>query len=308
MRIFVAGASGVIGRRLVPLLVKRGHRVTGMTRTPDKVHAIRAMGAEPVCCDVFDAEKLNAAMADAKPEAVVHQMTAIPERLDPRKIEEMLAPTNRLRSEGTRVLARAAESAGVQIFLAQSVAFGYQPQPGLAGEDAPLYTDAPEKFVTLTQAILDLELTTTTLDGIRGIVLRYGYFYGPGTVYAPEGSFAAQVKQRNIPVIGDGDGVFSFIHVDDAARATLAALERGQPGIYNIVDDEPIRFGDWLPAYAEALGAKKPLTVPTWLGRLGAGEYGVYMMNEIRGASNERAKRELGWAPKYPGWRDGFDQ
>lgn len=307
MKVFVAGATGVIGRALLPRLIDAGHEVAGMTRDPSKAQGLVEIGAEPVVCDVYDADGLHAAVREASPEAVVHQLTALPDAIDPRRFAEQLAATDQIRVEGTRNLVLAAQQAGARRMVAQSVAFMYEPEGGpVKSEDDPLWLDAPREARRTIEAIASLEQQVSSADGIEGVVLRYGYFYGPGSAYAPDGSVAEMVRARQFPIAGGGTGVFSFIHVDDAAAATVAALERGRPGIYNIVDDDPQRLCDWLPEYAAALGAPPPRRVPGFLARLLAGRYGHYMMTRLRGASNERAKAELGWSPRFARLQDGL--
>jgi 2-alkyl-3-oxoalkanoate reductase len=307
MRVFLAGATGVIGRRLLPLLVEGGHEVTAMTRSDTRAAGLRDAGATPVVCDVFDAEGVRGAMVAAQPEAVLHELTDLPPNLDPRKMEEQAAGNDRIRSEGTRNLVGAAVAAGARRVVAQSIAFAYAPNgPGLRKEDDPLWDDAPWPFSRSVQALRELERMVTQTDGIEGIVLRYGFFYGPGSTYAADGHLAREVRRRRMPVVGRGSGVFSFIHVDDAATATVAAMERGHPGIYNVVDDDPAPLRDWVPVYAEALGAKPPRRVPKWLARLIGGRYAAVMATRLGGASNTKAKAELGWQPRHPSWREGF--
>jgi 2-alkyl-3-oxoalkanoate reductase len=305
VRVFLAGATGVIGRRLVPMLIADGHHVTGMTRAPGKVDALRAAGVEPVVADALDRDAVRRAVSDAHPDAVIHQLTSLPARIDPRTIGRDFATNDRLRSEGTRILVDAAQEAGATRILAQSIAFAYAPGPAgtVHGEDDPLYVDAPEPFRRSARALDDLERTVV---GAGGMALRYGYFYGPGSSISASGSMGEDVARRRMPIVGRGQGVWSFVHVDDAARATVAALTRGGPGAYNVVDDDPAPVVRWLPALAEALGAKKPMRVPAWLARPLAGSYGVATMTRAQGASNKLAKRELGWAPEYPSWREGF--
>jgi 2-alkyl-3-oxoalkanoate reductase len=305
MRVFLAGATGVIGAQLLPLLLADGHQVTGMTRSPGKVDALRAAGAEAVVVDGLDAKVLSSAVAAARPEAVIHELTAIPHRLDPRKIKRDFLLTDRLRTEGTRNLLAAAEAAGASRFIAQSIAFAYAPgRPGTAhGEQDRLIADPPAQFERSAKAIAELERLTLAAEGL---VLRYGYFYGPGSSISTRGSLAEEVAKRRLPIVGGGAGVWSFIHVHDAAQATLAALTHGASGAYNVVDDEPARVREWVPALAQALGAKPPRRVPAWLARPLAGEYGVYTMTGAQGASNARAKAELAWTPRYASWREGF--
>jgi 2-alkyl-3-oxoalkanoate reductase len=308
MRVFLAGGSGVVGGRLIPALGRAGHSVTALTRSPEKADTIRALGAEPAVADALDRAAIVEAVRAAEPEAVVHQLTAIPARLNARKMARDFELTNRLRSEGTDNLIEAARAAGARRLLAQS--FGGWPFAREGGpvkdEDDPLDPDPPGDMAPLLDAIRHLESAVTGASDLEGIVLRYGFFYGPGTAIAPDGSIGAEVQRRRFPVVGDGGGVWSFVHIDDVADATVAALERGNPGIYNIADDEPARVSEWLPALAEALGADPPRRVPGWMGRLAAGRHGLAMMTEIRGASNAKAKRELGWEPRHPTWREGF--
>ena len=307
MRVFLAGATGVIGRRLMPQLTAAGHEVTAMTRSEERAAALRDAGASPVVCDVFDAEGVHGAMVEAAPEIVLHELTDLPPNLDPRKMEEQAAGNDRIRTEGTRNLVAAAVAAGARRMVAQSIAFAYAPsRGGLRTEDDPLWDDAPWPWSRSIEALHELENAVTRTEGIEGIVLRYGFFYGPGSAYAADGHFAREVRRRRLPVVGKGSGVFSFIHVDDAAAATVAAMERGAPGIYNVVDDDPAPLRDWVPAYAEAMGAKPPRRVPVWLARLLAGRYTASMATTLGGASNAKAKAQLGWEPRHPSWRQGF--
>lgn len=305
MRVFLAGATGVIGRRLVPMLLADGHEVTGMTRSPERADALRAAGAEPVVADTLDTAAVTRAVGDARPDAVIHQLTSLPPRINPRTIARDFVMNDRLRGEGTRILVDAAQAAGATRILAQSIAFAYAPGPaGTVHDEAdPLYLDSPEPFRRSARALHELESTVVDADGLA---LRYGYFYGPGSSISASGSTGEDVARGRMPVVGSGQGVWSFIHVDDAARATVAALTRGEPGAYNIVDDDPAPVAEWLPALAAALGAKKPRRVPAWLARPVAGSYGVSLMTEAQGASNALAKRELDWAPEYASWREGF--
>ena len=307
MRVFLAGATGAIGRQLVPLLLAEGHQVTGMTRSPQRAHELQAAGAESVIADALDRDALRAAVAGARPEAVIHQLTAIPALIDPRTIERDFALTNRLRSEGTRLLVAAAHEAGAQRFIAQSIAFAYvSGAPGtMHVESDPLLSEqqAPKSFKSAARALGELEQAVL---GANGTVLRYGYFYGPGNSIARDGTMAAELQRRRVPVVGGGRGVWSFIHIEDAARATVAALAHAGPAVFNIVDDEPAPVAQWLPALAQAVGAPRPWRVPTLIARPLAGSYGIQTMTRVQGASNELAKRELGWQPRYSSWREGF--
>jgi nucleoside-diphosphate-sugar epimerase len=307
MRILLAGAAGAIGQQLVPRLVAAGHDVTGMTRNPAKREAVTALGATPVIADALDADQVAEAVARAAPEAIIHQLTAIA-AIDPRHFDRSFALTNRLRSEGTDHLLSAGRAVGVKRFLAQSyTGWPYARTGGpVKDESDPLDPTPARDMRESMRAIRHLEDAVTGADWTTGVVLRYGGFYGPGTSLAPGEEQYEMVRKRRFPVVGDGAGVWSFVHVGDAADATVAALERGNRGIYNIVDDEPARVADWLPALAQAIGAPKPWRVPRWAGRLFAGEAGAIMMTEVRGASNAKAKRELHWQPLHPSWRQGF--
>jgi 2-alkyl-3-oxoalkanoate reductase len=305
-RVFVAGASGAIGRPLVRQLVEAGHEVTGMTRRRAAATEIEAAGARGVVCDAFDRDALTVAMAEARPQVLVHELTALPDVFDFRD-PELYTATNRVRTEGTRNLLAAAREAGTGRVVAQSIAFVYAPVGGwVKDEDAPVMNDAPGPFGEALDAVFDLERQVIEADGIDGVVLRYGFFYGPGTSYAGDGYHAGEVRRRRFPIVGRGDGTLSFIHVEDAASATVVAVERGAPGIYNVVDDDPAPMRDWVPVYAQALGVKRPLRVPVFLARLVAGRAAAALATQTRGASNQRAKRGLGWSPRYPSWRQGF--
>ena len=308
MRVFVAGATGAIGRALLPRLRHAGHEVTGMTRSPERAQRLRDEGFDAVVCDALDAETLREAVAGASPEAVVHELTELPSALNPRRLGQQLAATNRLRVEGTHNLIEASRAAGAGRIVAQSIAFAYPPSgEWVKKEDDPLYVDAPGAWGEAVRSVAELEHSVTQADGLEGVALRYGYFYGPGTAYAPDGSFARVVRKRRVPVVGEGGARWSFVHVEDAARATVEALERAQGGrVFNIVDDDPAPVREWLPAFAEALGAPAPRRVPTLLARVAAGRVGVHQMTALRGASNARARHELGWEPWHPTWREGF--
>ena len=308
MRIFVAGATGAVGKRLVPLLAAERHEVVGTTRSPGKVGDLRALGAEPVVLDVLDAEAVGRALAEAHPEVVVHQATALSGLSNLRNLDAAFAETNRLRTEGTDNLLAAARVAGARMLVAQSFAgWPYAREGSLVkDEEAPLDSSPPARAANTMAAIRHLEAAVVGADGIEGIVLRYGGFYGPGTSLFEGGEHVEAIRKRAFPIVGSGAGMWSFVHIDDAAGATLAAIERGRRGLYNIVDDEPAPASEWLSYLAEVLGAKPPRRLPEWLGRLAAGEQVVSMMTEARGASNAKAKRELGWTLIHPTWREGF--
>jgi 2-alkyl-3-oxoalkanoate reductase len=307
MRVFVAGATGAIGSPLVIALVRRGHEVTGTMRSEWKVRALADAGATPVVLDALDPQAMKNAVAEAAPDVVVHELTAIPPKFTPRRFDAAFAMTNRLRTEGTDHLVAAAEAAGVRRFVAQSfAAWSYQRRGSwVKMEDDPPDGDPPAPVRRTLEALQYLE--RATLNGpFEGIALRYGGFYGPGSSLARTAPIVDTIRRRRFPIVGSGPAVWSFIHLQDAAEATAIAVERGAPGVYNITDDEPARVRDWLPVLADALGAPPPRHVPVWLARLLAGELGVTMMTELRGASNAKAKRELGWELHYPSWRDGF--
>ncbi len=307
MRLFLAGATGVIGRPLTAQLLAAKHEVVAMTRSDQRAADLRKQGATAIVCDVFDRDKLFRCVEDARPDVVIHQLTALPKRIDPRKIKTQLTETNRVRTEGTSNLFDAALAAGAQRFIAQSIAFAYDADgEGLKTEDDSLYKNPSKSFEEVIGAVRSLEEKTLSNPDLPGVVLRYGFFYGPDTIYASDGSTAKDVRRKRFPIVGKGTGIFSFIHVQDAAAATIAALQHGEPGIYNIVDDEPAPVADWLPVYAEALGARQPSRVPRWLARLLVGPYATYLMCDQRGVSNAKAKDSLGWSPQYSTWRNGF--
>ncbi len=297
----------MIGRRLLPMLVAAGHEVAATTRSTAKAPDLREAGAEAVVVDALDSEALKAAVMAAKPDAVIHQLTSIPPRIDPRKLERDFAVNDRLRSRGTRDLVAAAQAAGVKRIVAQSIAFAYLPGPPgtLHTETEVLYLDAPKAFKRSAQALHDLECA---VRGVQGTVLRYGYFYGPGSAISTDGTTVEDLRRRRLPIVGGGGGVWSFIHVDDAARATVAALalEGSEGHVYNVVDDDPAPVREWLPALASAVGAPRPWRVPTPIARLAAGSYGVSVMTKAQGASNALIKQELGWKPEHASWREGF--
>ena len=312
MKVFVAGATGVLGRELVPQLVARGHEVVGMTRSASKQGLVRSLGARAVVADALDPDTVAEAVASAEPEVIVHQLTALSGEFDMRHIDRFFQTTNRLRTDGTDHLLAAGRAVGARRLVAQSFAGWPAARSGgpVRDEDAPLDPDPPEKLRGMLDAIRHLEQAVTGAGWLEGVVLRYGGFYGPGTSLSadPAAAQSEAIRKRQFPVVGDGGGVWSFIHVADAATATAIAVERGERGIYNVVDDDPAPARDWMPTLAGALGAKPPRRVPRWLGRLLAGEAATVMMTEVRGASNEKAKCELGWKPRYASWRQGFAQ
>jgi nucleoside-diphosphate-sugar epimerase len=313
MKIFVAGATGALGRALVPQLVARGHEVVGMTRSAAKQELVRRLGATPVVADALDPDAVAQAVASAEPEAIVHQLTALSGELSARDMRHperspAVIMTNRLRIEGTDHLLAAGRAVGAARFVAQSFgAFRFARTGGPVQTEAEPLEEPPAALKAQLSGILHLERAVTEAGGIA---LRYGGFYGPGTGISrsPDALLAELVRKRRFPIVGSGGGFTSHIHIDDAATATVEAIERGEPGIYNVVDDEPAPLREWLPVLATALGAKPPRHIPRWLGRLAAGEAATLMMTEVRGASNAKAKREFGWQLRYPSWRQGFAQ
>jgi len=309
MKVLVAGATGAMGKQLLPRLAAEGHEVVGITRSESKLGLIRELGATGVVADVLDPDDVARVVAEAAPEVIIHELTALDRPLDTRHFDRSFHDTNRLRTEATDHLLAAGRAAGVKRFIAQSFAGWPSGRTGaeVTTEDDPLDPDLPDGMRESFEAIRHVEQAVTGADWTEGIVLRYGGFYGPGTSLSPEGGAQVDLlRKRKFPVVGDGGGVWSFVNIEDAAAATVAAVSRGRRGVYNIVDDDPARVAEWLPAAAQAVGAPPPRHVPRWLGRLFAGEVGVVMMTEVRGASNEKAKRELGWRPRHPSWREGF--
>jgi 2-alkyl-3-oxoalkanoate reductase len=300
MRVFVAGASGAIGTRIVPQLIGHGHEVTGTFRSADNAARLRALGAEPVALDLLDAGAVRVAVLDAKPDAIVHQATALAGARFSRSLDRTFAATNRLRTEGTDALLAAAREAGVRRFVGQSYApFRYAREgSAVKTEDDPLDQDPPAGMRQTFAAMSHLDEAVTAAGGV---VLRYGGFYGPD-----DDGLAGPVRKRQNPIIGDGGGITPFIHLDDAAAATVLALDHDGPAIYNITDDDPAPAREWVPVLAEVLGAKPPWHVPAWLAGIIAGKGAVQVLTRCRGAANDKAKRELGWTLRYPSWREGF--
>jgi nucleoside-diphosphate-sugar epimerase len=310
MKVFVAGATGAIGKQLVPMLVEQGHEVTGLTRTPAKEDLIRQLGARPAVADALDPEAVAQVVAQAEPEVVIHQLTSIATGSFSRSLDKQFAQTNILRTEGTDHLLAAAKAAGARRFIAQSFAgWPYKREGALVKDESePLDESPPKPIAETLAAIRYLESTVTGADGIEGLALRYGGFYGPYTSLGlnPDGDQVEMVRKRRLPVIGNGAGIWSLVHIEDAASATAAAVERGDAGVYNVVDDDPAPVSEFLVELAKAVGAKPPRHFPQWLGRLVGGELAVIMMTQVRGAANAKAKRELGWELRYPSWRLGI--
>ncbi|MEO6413504.1 MAG: NAD(P)-dependent oxidoreductase [Pedococcus sp.] len=306
MKVFVAGATGAIGQQLVPRLVEAGHDVYGMTHSASNQQLVRELGAEPVLADALDSEQVAEAVGQVRPDVIVHQLTSIGP-MDLRHFDQAFAMTNRLRTEGTDHLLSAGQAVSVKRFVAQSFFAAYERVGGpVKSEDDSFGVDAAKEMRKTVTAIRHVEDSVLAATWTEGIVLRYGGFYGPGTSLGPDGEQTEAVRQRKFPVVGNGGGVWSFIHIADAAEATVAAIDHGRRGVYNVVDDEPAKVAEWLPVLARTLGAKEPMHVPRFVGRLLTGEIGAVMMTELRGASNAKAKRELGWQPGHPSWREGF--
>jgi nucleoside-diphosphate-sugar epimerase len=308
MRVFVAGATGAVGTHLVPLLREAGHVVVGTTRSPDKAEHLRAQGVQPAILDALDRQATVSAVMRARPDAIVHQLTAIPANMNLRRFDREFALTNRLRTEGTDNLLAAARAAGVRRIIAQSFAgWTYERAGGsVKTENDPLDPDPSPAFRRTLDAIRYLEAALQAAAGIETIALRYGWFYGPGTSLGRSGAVLDAIRRRQLPIVGTGTGIWSFTHIADAAGATLAALERGAPGVYNVADDEPAPVREWLPFLANAIGAPPPRRVPSWLARMLIGHHGVVLMTETRGCSNAKAKAALDWRPRYASWRTGF--
>jgi 2-alkyl-3-oxoalkanoate reductase len=304
MKVFLAGGTGVIGERLIPRLIDAGHDVVATTRSQKKAEQLRQTGAHPAVVDGLDESAVVTAVGRAEPEVVIHEMTALEGAADLRHWDRWFATTNELRTRGTDNLIRAAQLGGARRFVAQSFTGWPNVREGgpVKTEADPLDPSPPAAMRRSLDAIRYLERAVLRAQGLEGIVLRYGTLYGRATM----DDYARMLRKRKLPIIGDGAGVWSFVHLDDAAAATVSAIDRGEPGTCNVVDDEPARASEWVPYVAELVGAKRPRRIPAWLGRITAGEVAVSMMTRIRGSSNARAKRELAWEPLYRSWRDGF--
>lgn len=308
MKVFVAGSTGAIGRVLVPQLIENGHEVVALVRNDRKAQTLLAGGATVVLADALNKEELTAVIRKAEPEVIIHQLTALAHAGNFKKLDDEFVLTNRFRTEVTDTLLAAARLVGARRFIAQSFCgWPFMREGGpVKTEEDPLDPNPPSNFTKILAAIRYLEDTVRTTVDLQALALRYGLFYGPGTGIAKDGPVVKLARKRMMPIVGDGGGIWSFVHIADAARATVAAISNGSPGIYNIVDDEPAPVAKWLPALAAAVDAKPPFRVPIWLGKLVIGDGGVSMMTRIRGGSNVKAKRELGWKPTYPSWRRGF--
>jgi nucleoside-diphosphate-sugar epimerase len=304
MRVLVAGATGVIGRALVPLLVAAGHDAVGLSRSRDRAAALELTGARLVQADALDPDSVRRAVGGTAPDAVVNLLTAIPAVINPRRMARDFAMTNRLRTEGTRNLLAAADAAGVKRIISEGLAYVYEPDDGgPADEDQPFWAPPPRAFAPVLAAVRELETQTTERGGL---VLRIGHLYGSGTIYAPDGSFVRQVLAGKMPLVGAASATFSFTHTYDAGTAIVAALDRNVPGVLNVVGDDPAPVSQWLPELARILGAPPPRSVPAALARLAVGSFGVAWMTQLRGADNGRARTALGWYPRHASWRDGF--
>jgi nucleoside-diphosphate-sugar epimerase len=307
VKILVAGATGAIGRPLIAQLVAEGHDVVGLTRVESRAAELRARGAEAIVCDVLEQDAARNAVLAVKPDVVVDQLTSLPRDYNVRKMAKFYAANDRVRRIGTAALVEAAKEAGVRRYVVQSIAFLYAPDGGGAkSETARPWTDAPEPFAESVRVLVRNEQMVTEATEFAGLALRFGMLYGPGTYYASDGSIASQVRKRQFPVVGNGGGVTSYLHVSDAAAAIVRAIDHGAPGVYNIVDDDPTPVTEWLPIYARAIGAKPPRHVPPWMARILSNRFIVEVATRGCGATNAKAKTDLGWQPAIPSWRDGF--
>lgn len=305
MRVFLAGGTGVIGRPLIPQLREAGHDVIATTRYRNRVDILHQLGAQPAVLDALDRDAVLRTIVDAKPDAIIHQLTALPPHYSPND-PSFYAMTSQLRAEATRYLLDAARKAGVRRFIFQSICFMYKlVGPDVLDEDAPIADDTAEPFGSAVRKTIEGERLVLGTNGVQGVVLRYGQLYGPGTYFARDGDFARRARRHLLPIVGNGSGVFSFLHVEDAAYAAVCALQHGS-GVYNVADDDPAFAREWILVFCEGVGAPKPLHVPLWLAKLGVGSFVAESMAHSRGASNAKAKAELRWAPRHPSWREGF--
>jgi nucleoside-diphosphate-sugar epimerase len=305
MRIFVAGGTGAIGRPLVTSLAAAGHEVVVFSRSEGRVAALGVPGVVPAVGDAFDAPTVTQAVESAQPEVVINQLTSLPQTVNPVAVKRGFDVTSRLRREVSGTLVAAARAAGARRIIAQSIAFAYRPGPGVRTESDPLWTEAKGQIGALTTSVATLESATLGDAALEGVVLRYGSFYGPGTYFAPGGLYAELLAKRRLPLPGDGAGLFGLVHVEDAVSATIAALE-GPTGTYNVADDVPAPASEWMPFVARLLGAKPPWHVPESIARVGAGKFLTYLMCDQPAVSNQRARTELGWSPRYPDWHEGL--
>ena len=308
MKVFLAGATGALGRYLVPQLIEAGHQVDALTRTPAKVAALEAAGAKAVLADATDPIGLKKLVHDSRPEAVLDELTDLPTTMGIRAFSHFYDRLTPLKAAASPALLEAATEVGARIHIMQSIAFLYAPGGAARKtEDDEVFTNPPGEWSEVLPVFRSTEQAVLASTSPAGIVVRYGFFYGPGTVYAADGALARMVRRQMLPVVGDGGGLYSFVHLQDAASATVKALEAGQPGVFNVVDDEPVAMRDWLPHFANLLGARRPLHVPRWAGRIAAGGLAAHYATTLRGASNDRAKTELRWQPRYPDYLEGFE-
>ncbi len=309
MRVLIAGATGAIGRPLVGSLLSEGHELTALTRSESSAETLRGRDVEPISADVFDQQSVTDACLAARPDAVIVQLTALPRALNMRRYAEAIEPTNRLRAIATPHLLAGARAAGARRVIVQSISFITAPEDGLIhDESAPAYDDGPPGLREAVAATTGMERAVLAATDLEPVVLRYGQLYGPGTYYAEDGSITGEVRRRRFPIVGDGAGVSSFLHVDDAAVAARAALTGGASGLFNVTDDEPAPLHEWLPVLADAVGAKRPRRVPALVARLVAGPIAVHFATTLRGNANTRFKEHFGWRPAYRSWRDGFPE
>ena len=306
MKILVAGATGVIGEELVPQLLAEGHDVVALARSPKRTWVVAHPGVDVVTGDALDGVQITRLVGGVKPDAIVNLLTALPDKINPKHIDRDMAATNRLRTEGARNLFEAGRKAGVGTHIVESIAFITDPSgPAVTDEAAPLWQAPPKKYAAAVAAVAQLERLA---DEHRATVLRFGHLYGPGTAFAPEGAFTAQVRAGKVPLVGDAGSMFSFLHTADAASAAVVAVTNATAGVFNIVDDDPALMRDWLPELAKLLGARPPKRVAAWMARMAVGEYGVAYMTALRGSSNRRAKETFGWHPSRSTWRSGFGE
>ena len=308
MKVFLAGASGALGRYLVPQLVQAGHQVDALTRSPSKVAWLEAAGAKAVVADAMDPVGLKKLVHDSGPEAVIDELTDLPQTMGIRAFSHFYDRLTPLKATASPALLEASVEVGARVHIMQSIAFLYAPGGAERKvEDDEVFTNPPREWTEVLPTFLRAERAVAASSEPTGIVLRYGFFYGPGTSYAADGALARMARRWLLPVVGGGGGLYSFIHLEDAASATVKALESGRPGIFNIVDDHPVAMRDWLPRYAALIGARRPLRVPGWAGRMAAGALAVHYATTLRGAANDKAKAQLGWQPKYPTYEEGFE-
>ncbi len=302
MKIFVAGGTGAIGRPLLDQLLARGHHVVALTRSRERAQSLAAQGIEPAIADVFDSDSVKAAIAHAQPEVAIEQLTALPKTYTSESMSAAATVNTRIRLEGGANVLAAAQAAGVRRYLRQSIAFWGIPGSGLADEETPLAIDASPAVAADARIVTEIERRLLETPNLEGIALRYGFFYGPGTWFNSDGDVGQQVRQQQFPIVGNGEGVWSWLHIEDAASATVAAAERGNPGVYLITDDRPLQVREWLPAFAQWLNAPPPPQISVEEALQIGGADTVYYGTQMRGASNAKAKRELNFQPRSLEW------